>query len=145
MKISLIKILLLCVVLSSCGPGFYLKRSERNLKKAISLGAQVTSDTVYIEKPVFISEVKTDTVFESIEGDTVIIEKDKLKIKYVNLPGEKVFIEGECKADTVYVKTPVAINKTIKAPKSIWNYTHWFVILFFFGVFCGFIIRGMLR
>jgi hypothetical protein len=115
------------------------------MKKAIAKGAIITSDTVYIEKQGFIPEVKTDTIFESQEGDTVIIEKDRLKIKYVNLPGEKVYIEGECAADTVYIKTPVAINQTIKAPKSIWNYTHWFGILFFFGCFVGFIIRQMLR
>lgn len=133
------------MILSGCGPNFYLKKSERNLKKAIAKGASVTADTIYIENQVFVPEVKTDTVFGSQEGDTVVIEKDRLKIKYVNLPGEKVYIEGECESDTIYVKTPVAVTNTIKAGKSIWNYTHWFAILFFFGVFCGFIIRGLLR
>jgi hypothetical protein len=145
MKQKLIIILSLALILSGCGPAFYLRKSERNLKKAIAKGAIITADTVYIEKQIFVPEVKTDTIFESQQGDTVVIQKDRLKIKYVNLPGEKVYIEGECAADTVYIKTPVAVTKTIKAGKSIWNYTHWFAILFFFGCVVGFFIRQMLR
>jgi hypothetical protein len=144
-KQKLTIILSLALILSSCGPNFYLRKAERNLKKAIDKGAVITADTVFIEKQVFIPEVKTDTVFESQEGDTVVIQKDRLKIKYVNLPGEKVYIEGKCESDTVFIKTPVAVTKTIKAGKSIWNYTHWFAILFFFGCAVGFFIRQMLR
>lgn len=140
-----ILILSLTLILASCGPGYYLRRSGRNLEKAVAKGAVINSDTVFIEQPVYIPEIRTDTVFESQQGDTVVIQKDHLKIKYVNLSGEQVYIEGKCDADTIYIKTPVAINKTIRAPKSIWNYTHWFAILFFFGVFCGFIIRGLLK
>lgn len=110
----IILFILLAMSLSSCGVGHYLRKAERALKKAEQLGAVITPDTVYKEIPVMVPEVHTDTVFKSVEGDTVIIEKDRLKIKYVRLPGEKVYIEGECEADTVRVTVPVTVTREIK-------------------------------
>jgi len=70
---------------------------------------------VYIEKSIVVPEIKTDTVFRSEPGDTVRIEKERLKIKYVNLPGDSVYIEGKCESDTVTVEVPVTVTKEIKA------------------------------
>jgi hypothetical protein len=112
---SILPYILAVALLTSCGPNFYLRKAERALKKAEQLGANVSRDTIFIEKVVTVPEVKTDTVFSSTEGDTVYISKDRLKLKYVNLPGDSVFIEGKCESDTVKIEVPVTITKEIKA------------------------------
>jgi hypothetical protein len=117
------------LILSACSSNFHLKRAEHHLKKAQLKGAVIEADTVYIKKTVFVPEVKTDTVFHSEEGDTVFISKDRLKIKYVRLPGDSVFIEGKCESDTVVVKVPVTITKTIKPNKGFWFYFPWLLFV----------------
>lgn len=114
----LLIILFWVIGLSSCSSAWHLK-------KAIQKGAKVTRDTVIVEvqKDVIIPEVKTDTIFSSLPGDTVTISKERLEIKYVRLPGEKVYIEGECKSDTVTVTVEVPCGQTteISAGYSLWE------------------------
>lgn len=134
MKKLLITILLISG-LWSCGPSHYLKKAERALKKAEQLGANVKSDTVFIEKQVIVPEVKTDTVFKSRVGDTVYISKEKLKIKYVKLPSDSVFIEGKCKSDTVEINVPYTVTKEIKSGASTWDLVILGTVLFVIGFF----------
>ncbi len=107
--------LLLLWLLCSCGANYHLKRSEHHLKKAIAKGAIISSDTIWKAVEIYVPEVTTDTLFRSVQGDTVRIEKDRLKIKYVKLPGDSVYIEGKCETDTVKVEVPVTVTKTIQA------------------------------
>ncbi len=102
-------IILTALFLSGCSASWHLKQ-------AIRKGSKVSSDTVYVEKSVIVPEVRTDTVFQAIAGDTVTIERERLKIKYVKLPGDSVYIEGKCESDTVRISVPTYINTTIKAP-----------------------------
>lgn len=117
------------LILASCGPSYHLRRAEHHLKKAELKGAIIKVDTVYIEKQVFVPEVKTDTIFKTKEGDTVYISKEKLKIKYVKLPGDSVYLEGKCEADTVKINVPVTITKEISAPKGFWYYFPWLLFV----------------
>lgn len=116
-----ITILLLTLLLLSCSPQNKLKRAERLIQKAESLGAKWEVDTVYKEIPVFIPQVRVDSIFTAGVGDTVILEKERIKVKYVRLPGDSVFIEGESKADTVKIEVPVVVNKEIKSGYSWWD------------------------
>jgi len=43
-----IAVLLAMWCMTSCGPNYYLKRSEANLRKAILKGAKVQTDTLYV-------------------------------------------------------------------------------------------------
>jgi hypothetical protein len=128
-------IILLTLFLLSCGPASKLRRAERLISKAEEKGATWRVDTVYTQVPVIVSQVKKDTVFESLPGDTVVIEKERLKVKYVKLPGDSVFIEGECKADTVYKEVPVTVTKTIEAKGGIKWY--WLVVVAFVALLIG--------
>lgn len=117
---------LLSILLSSCGPAYHLKRAQAHLKIAEQKGAKVDRDTVYKTVEVIRPEIKTDTVFASIPGDTVRITKDRLSIKYVKLPGDSVFIEGKCDPDTVKISVPYTVTTTIKAESKIkW----WYLII----------------
>lgn len=114
----LILLIILLIGLSSCSNKAtrHLRKADKHLQKAIAAGAIVNPDTVYKHVPIFIPQVVKDTVFESRQGDTVLIEKDRLKIQYVNLPGDSVWIYGESKADTVIKEVPVTVTKNITVP-----------------------------
>lgn len=129
---NILPYILAVALLTSCGPNFYLRKAERALKKAEQLGANVSRDTIFIEKIVTVPEVKTDTIFSSTEGDTVYISKERLKLKYVNLPGDSVFIEGKCESDTVKIEVPITITKEISA-KSWLKWWHMVIALLLGG------------
>lgn len=131
--------ILAVIFLASCSSNYHLRRAKYHERQAIAKGAVIASDTVFIEKVVIRPEVKTDTVFESEEGDTVYISKEKLRIKYVNLPGDNVFIEGKCESDTVKISVPVTITKEISAPKGFWYYFPWLLFVIALAVVAYFI------
>ena|SRR5690606_35271651 len=125
---TLIAFILLCLIvflLSSCGTSYHLRRAEQHLKKAELKGANVRTDTVYKLDTIYfpVVGVETDTIFQSIPGDTVEIEKERLRIKYVEMPGDSVYIEGECEADTVIQvrNIPVEVRKEISSGLSVWD------------------------
>jgi hypothetical protein len=122
-------LVLLIFILSSCGPASKLRRAEKLIAKAEQRGAVWHSDTLMQVVEIPVPEVKTDTVFESVEGDTVTITKDRLEIKYVNLPGEKIYLAGKCKSDTVYKETEKIITKTIHAPKKESVIKWWWLLI----------------
>lgn len=122
-------IISIALTLCACGPAFHLKRAEYHLKKAEIKGAEIKLDTIYKFIKIEVPMVSHDTIFESADNDTVYISKDKLKIKYVNLPGDSVFIEGKCEADTVILKVPVTVTKNITAPKGFWYWFPWLLLV----------------
>jgi hypothetical protein len=118
------------IILSSCSPATRLRRAEKLIKKAEEQGAVWTVDSVRVEVPVFVPETRVDSIFVSKPGDTVTLIQDRLKVKYVRLPGDSVFIEGKCEADTIKIKQTVTINKTIKAQ----GWLRWWHLLIAAGV-----------
>lgn len=133
-------IAVVAVALPGCSAKWHLKRAARHELIAISKGAQVKTDTVFRDIPVFIERVTKDTLFISQPGDTVVLEKDRLKLKYVRLPGDTVWIEAECAADTVIKTVPVIVEKKFTAKSGLdW----WILILigFFGAIVLYFIVR----
>lgn len=122
----ILTIIICLLIVQSCGPAAKatrkLRRAERLIIQAEALGATWKQDTVFRLVPVEVKSVKTDTVFSSHPGDTVVVEKERLRVKYVKMPGDSVYIEGECKADTVYKQVPVVVNKSIKCPPDRWKF-----------------------
>lgn len=116
----LLIIVIIAISLSSCGVNYHSRMAAKHIRKAELKGATITTDTVFKTITVTTKEVKTDTVFTSLPGDTVTIQKDKLKIKYVKLPADSVYIFGECQPDTVKIKVPYTVTKEIKAGHGFW-------------------------
>ena len=110
-----------------------LKRAEKLTKQAIELGAVVTPDTVYKWRTVFIDSVRVDSIFTSIVGDTVYLEKERLRVKYVRLKGDSIFIRGECLADTVKIQVPVTVTKEIKTGLSALIVVQWSILALLVG------------
>ena len=130
--------------LSSCSDKAtrQLRRSEKLLDKAIANGAKVSTDTIIKEVIFTIPEVRTDTIFQSREGDTIRIEKDRLRITYVNLPADSVYIEGECKADTIVKRIPVAVYKKISSGHTTWDMVILGIAVAAVSIVAGMIIQG---
>ena len=110
--------------------------------KAILKGAVVKADTIYIDREVIVPEIKFDTVLRQVNfSDTIVVEKDKVVTKLkVNTITKEIFVETKCPPDTIRIKVPVTIEKTITAKGGIkwW----WLVFVFFAGAVVGrFIIR----
>jgi len=129
------------VLLSGCSAKFHLKQSERHKMIAIQKGALIERDTIWTEKEVITKLIEKDTVFTSLLGDTVYIQKEKLKIKYVKIPGDSVFIEGACVPDTLKILIPTTVTEIVHAPKP--KITWWMYLIAGFAI--GIILALLLK
>ena len=105
-------IFILVIVLSSCSfegkMEKKLRKAERKIEKlTIKYPQLLQKDTLYDTISIITKEIKMDTSFIDVPGDTAFIYKDKLKIKYVRV-NDSVYIEGKCESDTVtqFIKIP---------------------------------------
>ncbi len=74
-------ILVIIILLSGCSrSAFHLRQAKKHILKAELLGAKWEVDTVFKEIAVPVPSVRHDTVFNSLPGDTVVIQKDRLKV-----------------------------------------------------------------
>ena len=116
---------------------YHNKQSARHYDKAIRLGYKPSADTVYIQDTVLLTETRLDTTFIEKQGDTILIEKDRLKIKYIRI-ADSVFIEGTCEADTIIKRIPYTVQEKIYIDKTFFDYigldTWWKQSLFWIGL-----------
>jgi len=143
MKTYLLAIILL---LTACGPASNLRRAEKLIKKAEEQGAVWSSDTVWVERQVFVPEIRVDTTFISQPGDTVTLIKDRLQVKYVRLRGDTVFLEAACLPDTVKVSVPVVVNKEIVVHGRLrwYHLVGWSLLALILGVIAGRLLKIVL-
>lgn len=114
-----LSVISITIVILSCSSASKLRRAEKLIKKAEELGAVWHVDSVSKEILVPVPQVSTDTVLKVKVGDTVIVEKDRLKVVIKRLAGDTVRIEAACKADTVRTRVTTTITKTIEAKGKI--------------------------
>ena len=113
---------------------------KRCARQMVRCGVVFTSDTQYIHDSISIERTLRDTLLawdSLIIGDTITIERDRLRVKVVKLPGERLWVQGECK-DTVirYVRQVVnAVKRERFMPRWLW----W---LLFGGFLFGFWLRN---
>jgi hypothetical protein len=108
----------LLFTLTGCDPS---KRLFRFCHRHPELCARDTiRDTVWAT----VEYVGKDTVFLPVPGDTVTIEQDRLRVRYVLMAGDTVWIEGECLADTIAV--PYEVVTEVMKPV-VTNVIPWWV------------------
>ena len=116
---------------------YHNKQAARHTEKAIKLGYQPKADTVFKEIPIITPLVRIDTIIKEIKGDTIKIEKERLKLKYVRFM-DSVFIEAECLADTIIKRVPYSVQEKIYIEKSFYDLvglnTWWKIALFWLVV-----------
>lgn len=109
----MIRLLILSLILTSCGPTYKLRKAERLMSQAIAQGAKVKIDTVTVEKIVPGERVEVRVpVDRIIRHDTTIIQ-DRVKIHFSTVR-DTVRMQVDCPPDTIRV--PVTIHKSIICP-----------------------------
>lgn len=140
------KLLIILVIFCGCNPAQHLarfvKRHPELLKK----------DTIRVIDTIVVKGVTKDSTFYYRTSDTVIIQKDKLEIKYFfNNNDSTVFIQGKCKGDTIYKDKIIYVNSievekvlTWKQRIKIWLVDNWWWILLLFSII-GIAIRFVIK
>ncbi len=100
------KLLIIAILFASCSPEFHCKKCGQVQPTKV--------DTVYRDFFIELPAIKADSVFVSLPGDTVVIHKDRLTVKYVRLPKDSVYIEGKCDTVTLEKKVPLYVTRTIE-------------------------------
>jgi hypothetical protein len=60
---------------------------------------------------------ETQTVHDTLKlRDTIRLENERVQVELIKLPGDKVFLKGTCKGDTVKVYTDKTITKVKREP-----------------------------
>jgi len=137
---NIIILLLLSLTVLSCSYEKKLKRANRKIEKLTKKYPQLLQkDTLYDTFNIITPTVKYDTAFVDVAGDTTIITRDRLEIKYVRF-GDSVFIEGKCKGDTIvqtveipYEKIVIQKESIIDKVKKYTNYIVFLLVLLFVG------------
>lgn len=114
------------LMLTGCSHKFkadkHIRKANKHIAKAESFGAKWHKDTVYQKIEVVVPKVSVDTVFKEVSvNDTITITKDRLTVKYVKLPGDSVFLEGECRDSIIYRDVPIVVNNELTCPPDKWK------------------------
>lgn len=120
MRCLLISLLL---VLNSCSLEHRMeskfRKAERKIEKlTIRYPQLLKKDTINDTIKITTQAVQVDTIFNSTDGDTVTIFKDKLRIQYVK-KGDTVYIRGECEADTIYKTISIPVEQIVVRKQTI--------------------------
>lgn len=128
--------LILLIIFSGCASNKAnrkLKRAEKLIAQAEQLGAVWKIDTVYKKIPVYIDSVRVDSIFTAKPGDTVYLEKERLKIKFIRLAPDSFKIEGKCDTVTVYKNVPYIVNKEINTGIRLLTVVQWSILALIVG------------
>lgn len=112
------RLLILLLLLSSCGVNYNLRRMAYHKRMAISKGAYLRTDTIFTDR---VEIIPGDSTVVTLPGshtvtikDTVIYQ-DRIKIR-VRRDTIRETIQVECPPDTVKIRVPVAVNETLCPP-----------------------------
>lgn len=121
---SLLPVLIIGIMAMSCSP-------QNRLNKLINNHPELAvQDTIHFTDTLISERVEVDTLF-SVErffnSDTVIIEKERLKLEFINTR-DSVFINAVCEDDTLIIEKYIPYTKYEILERSWWS-DHWFSIV----------------
>jgi|TARA_R100000479_G_scaffold84485_1_gene40938 hypothetical protein len=113
----------------------------------------IKTETVIRDTTIVTETTRFDTIHVIHEShDTVFFHdvETQIKIKYVNLPGDSIFIQAECPPDTVIVTKEIVTNNIEERPKRLIdsNGFAWIGALFILGLLliaAGYFIKQLKR
>lgn len=118
--LALIVSAVICLLFTGC---YTKKQALKKFCKQDTISTFVTlHDTIRTQT------IQADTSF-SDTVDTVVVERDRLVIKYVKKNGI-VYLQGKCKGDTIYVDKEVKVSVPViipKCPELHWYEKYWYV------------------
>jgi hypothetical protein len=99
---SKLLIIFLSVLLIGCVVPRKYSRAKEKVDRIINKFPEILqNDTIIVLDSVFVPEVVFDTIAQLKESDTLFIEKERLTVRIVRLPGDTVQVFAECKSDTI--------------------------------------------
>lgn len=138
-------VVLLCV---SCGPAAKLRRAQRLIDKAIADGAKV--DTTWTNVKFVAPAVNFNTTITDPQWQDTVYFKDpntgvEVKIKRVQIPGEKetVYVEGKCPPLPVEVPCPTEVK--VSAGFTWWDMLILAIFCLAVGTFLGPVVVSSFR
>lgn len=105
--------LLILILLSGCSANWHLTQAKKK-------GVNMKVDTVYKTIEVVTERYELDTLLQVKNiHDTIRFENERVKwrTKYDTL-NKTVFVDVECKPDTVIKKVPISVNNEVKPDQS---------------------------
>ena len=116
-------IALICLSLSSCSiesrTKRKIRRAERKIEKlTIKYPQLLKHDTIHEKIEIITPAVKLDTIHRVVHGDTVYLDKDKLRIKYI-IQNDTILLSAECKSDTIYKEISIPFQQIVVKKRSI--------------------------
>lgn len=108
-----LNVLMISFLLSSCSAQWHLKRAVKKDPSIIQESTVSVKDTVVVP-PVVI----TDTVTTK-EHDTIIVEKDRLKVRIVKRL-DTLIIDGQCASDTIVRTIEVPVPSIVMKDSDRW-------------------------
>ena len=116
-------IALICLSFASCSIESRTKRkiirAERKIEKlTIKYPQLLKQDTIHEKIEIITPAVKLDTIHRVVHGDTVYLDKDKLRIKYI-IQNDTILLSAECKSDTIYKEISIPFQQIVVKKRSI--------------------------
>lgn len=133
--------IIILILLTGCSASTHLKLAKRHLKKAEIKGAIITADTVFVKDSVFVPQISYDTVSLLLPGDSIVIEKTRLKVVVKRIKGDTVKVFADVKPMMIIRNIPVQVIKEIKAPPAKVRWWMWLCIGFVLGIIAAILLR----
>ena len=116
-------IALICLSFASCSiesrTKRKIRRAERKIEKiTIKYPQLLKQDTIHETIEIITPAVKLDTIHRIIYGDTVYLDKDKLKVKYI-IQNDTLLLSAECASDTIYKEVSIPFQQIVVKKRSI--------------------------
>ena len=116
-------IALICLSLSSCSiesrTKRKIRRAERKIEKlTIKYPQLLKHDTIHEKIEIITPAVKLDTIHRVVHGDTIYLDKDKLRIKYI-IQNDTLLLSAECKSDTIIKEVSIPFQQIVVKKRSI--------------------------
>ncbi len=110
-------------------------------------------EVIEIRDTILVPSVKMDTVFgfkELAIFDTLYFDTGRLSVRVVRLPGDSIFIKGECRTDTIYYHDTITLERPIVKEADVWLIKLWrwvktFWWLLIVGAILAALVFGVLK
>jgi hypothetical protein len=120
---KIVFIFIFSILLSSCCTTRLCKidRAEKKILKLTEKFPElIDKDTILFQDTIRIESVLVDTTFVDdpfLDSDTIIVIKDKIKIKYIR-KDSLIYLSGECEGDTIFIEKEIPVEKVIVRERS---------------------------
>lgn len=147
MKSKILLILVATLFVGCVVPRTYSRAKEKVDRIVNKYPEILQNDTtiVKVDTTIVTDSARIDTVFRLTKNDTVYIEKEKLKVRFIRGKRDSIYLTAECEPDTVRVNVikKVPVYKLEKKHLKDWSFLGlgaftWILILII--LILGFII-----